>query len=188
MAVTDLITWDEVNSLLSIEEEYRQTAEFIIASASTQARRIMGRNICLASVEEQRHGTGGRSLLLREYPVKSVTAFYIDSSFLFGEETAVSSSDYYLDKSMGLIELYQGAFPLEELGRCVRIIYEAGFDVIPADIKQGILETVKWNLDRILYNGVGVKNEKVDGVSTSFEVRIPTNAREIFQSYRRANL
>ncbi len=185
MAVGDLITWAEVKSLLSIEDEYQNVTEFIISSASLQAKRVMGRNILLQTLTEQRRGTGQQSFLLKEYPIKSVTAIYIDLTFQFGEDTKLELNEYWLDSDLGEIELFWRAFPVPSCGRTVKIEYQAGYDEVPVDIKQAILETVKWNFNRILYDGVGVKNEKVDGVSTSFEVRIPTNAREIFEGYRR---
>ncbi|OQY32033.1 MAG: hypothetical protein B6241_12465 [Spirochaetaceae bacterium 4572_59] len=188
MAVGDLISWDEVNTLLSIEDEYQAVTELIISSASLQARRIMGRNISLKTVDEILYGTGQSSIFLKEYPVKSLTALFVDLSFQFGPESQLDITEYWLVRELGQIDLFWGAFPVKACGRTVRIKYEAGFEETPADIKQALLETVKWNFNRILYDGVGVKNEKVDGVSTSFETRIPTNAREIFQGYRRPHV
>ena len=188
MAVTELITWEKVKSILSIPDEDQETTQFIISSVSLQAQRMMSRSIVSVTPEEIRRGTGLQSLLLEEYPIKTVTALYIDTSFQFSEDTKLDVTDYYVDKKIGQIELFWQHFPNESLGRSVKIVYEAGYDEIPADIQQAVLESVQWNYNRIQYDGIGVKNEKVDGISQSFEVTIPTNAREIFQSYRRPNV
>lgn len=188
MADADLITWAKVKSILSMDDEDQETTEFIISSVSEQAKRIMGRNIVLGSSEEIRHGTGQQTLLLEEYPVSSVSALYIDTGFQFSESTLLDSTDYFVNKQIGQIELFWRHFPCRALGRSVKIVYEAGFADVPADIQQATLESVRWNFDRILYDGIGVKNEKVEGVSKSFEVKIPANAREIFLSYRRPNV
>ena len=185
MAVGDLITWAEVKNLLSIEDEHQAVTELIISSASLQAQRIMGRKISLQAIDEVIHGTGQQSILLKEYPIKSVTALYIDLSFQFGEETLIDSTGYWVVLELGQIDLFWRAFPVKSCGRTVRVQYEAGYETVPADITQAILETIKWNFNRLVFDGIGVRNEKVDGVSTSFEIRIPTNAREIFEGYRR---
>ncbi|MDC7234571.1 MAG: hypothetical protein PQJ58_15175 [Spirochaetales bacterium] len=188
MAGTDLITWEQVKSILSMQDEDQTTTQFIISSVSEQARGIMGRNIVLDSLEEVRHGTGLSTLLLEEYPVKTVSALYIDTGYQYGAESLIDQTDYFVNKKIGQIELFWRTFPKRNFGRSVKIVYEAGFDTVPADIQQAALESVRWNYDRILYDGIGVKNEKAEGVSKSFEVRIPTNAREIFQSYKRPNV
>jgi len=186
--VTDLISWEKVRDYLSIREDHEEVTTMIIGAVSTQARKIMGRVITQTSLSEIRKGNGSRIILLKEFPVLSVTALFIDLKRAFLENTKIPESAFFLDKAVGKIELYNSFFPSHSNGYSIKIDYEAGFTDPPEDIQLAVLETIRWNYNRITLNGVGVRREEAEGITQSFEITVPTNAKNIFNSYRRVNV
>ena len=158
--MTDLISWEKVKDFLSIRDEHEDVTTMIIGAVSTQARKIMGRVITETNLSEIRKGNGSKIILLKEFPVISVTALFIDPLRVFSESTKIGENSFFLDKGIGKIELHDSTFPFPSYGYSIKIEYEAGFPEVPFDIQLAVLETIRWNYNRITLNGVGVRREE----------------------------
>ena len=87
---------------------------------------------------EDYNGNGTRILILKNYPIISVASLYDDVNRDFGASTLIAAADYIVWKDEGEIELVEEKFTTG-VGN-VRITYDAGFAVIPQDLRDACRE------------------------------------------------
>lgn len=190
MALNDsaLITWEFAKSILDYEDSDQETVEFLINAASELASRIAGRNLSYSSREDYFSGTGTDTLVLPLFPVNTLTDIRIDPSRIFGDDTIVT--EYEVDKGAGILYLFDSVFVKGR--KTVKVKYTAGYNrtsgtgilETPSDLKEAILEIVRWNWGRLMGSNFGIKGQSADGINTSFEITVPLNARQIIEGYR----
>jgi len=78
-------------------------------------------------------GDGDDTIILKQYPIISITSVHDDSEYTFDATTLIASSDYILDKETGLVILKASTFSKGK--RNIQILYRAGYATIPADLE-----------------------------------------------------
>jgi hypothetical protein len=180
-----LAAWEQVKTILTLDDDREETVRFLLASASAQAEKHAGRPLAAADVELVLDGSGCGELLLPVYPVNSVARLCIDSERRFPPELDLAPGAYGIHKDVGMIRLYDRFFP--RLIDCVLFSGSAGYDPVPEDLQQAVIEVVSANLRRFSSTGgqVGVKSFSAGGaVTANYELDIPLSARNLFLSYR----
>ncbi len=134
-------------------------------------------------------------LILKQYPVISVTSLHDDTNGDFGSGTLIDTSDYEVVKNCGFIVLKTKRF-VSGVGN-IKVAYDAGYklpggsgdgDDLPTDIELACLELVCWVLeDRGRRVGVSVKNIG-DGGSDSLVQDWPISTLKAIQTHRRRNV
>ncbi len=85
---------------------------------------------------------GRTTLLLRNFPVTSVTSVKIDPGRAFGAETVRAAETYVLHADRGVIESLAGAFLPPRDGHrddwpgCAQVIYDTATSAVPAPVKE----------------------------------------------------
>lgn len=181
-----LVTFAELQELMPTADTSRQTyAETLINMSSAVAEQYAKRKLAARDYSGERHSGDGRSMLmLREYPIVSVSAVYIDSTRTFAAESEVS--DYEIDAEVG------GLWRAEKWPaghRNVSVDYRAGFESVPDDLRLAVVETVIFNWQRLQSQNIGARSARgLDGIETEFELTVPVNAQRTFEAYRRPDV
>ena len=146
MAVTirtdALVTLDEAKGYckVKIAEDYVDYDDMLTLLINFVTEYILGevgRPFSQSEKTELYYLDTGRVLLLKQWPVVSITSLTID-----GDE--ISSDDYTLDKDNGII-----VFDVEFAKRCeVKAVYKGGIDGVPDDIRVCALYLIRRMFDR----------------------------------------
>lgn len=157
----------------------------LIARATQTIERMVGRELVSATYTEYFDG-GDRSLLLRRGPIQSVTSVNLVTYDTDGAETldvqaGGSFFAYGLDSEAwrlrGRLEWNTGRWSFGQ--RLWKVVYVAGFSVVPYDLEQACLEVATW-----FYNqrkDVGNEGRSVGAESISF--RPPGDMREKLDNF-----
>lgn len=182
-----LTTWERVQAVLGLDTSEQAKAEFLIDSASAYANRRAGRLLRARSETFTLDGSGRPALLLPEAPA-AVTELRIDTARVFAESSIIPGTAYQVFRDEGLLRLYEGTFPAGY--GVVRVAGSYGYNPVPADLEQAVVECVAANLRRLGSTAsVGLRSVSVDGAMTSaYEVDWPTTAVMVFDSYRRLHV
>lgn len=176
-----LTTVEYVREYLGFDDVDEARIAHLVNAASEMAERHIGRSLALREHDEICDGTGGKRLLLREFPVSLIQSVEIDPAGSFGAGTEVTDTRF--DGRIGMLYREAG-FPAG--WRNVRVVYVAGYDPVPEDLQAGVCEVVSWLHKRSVASQIGLKSISGDGVNTEYELTMPTNAMRIFETYRRA--
>lgn len=128
-----LVSVAEAKAYLKVEHIYENSLiESLINSASDQIEYEKGTCIKAADITSETHGGEGDSfVVLRNYPINSITSVLInDESMALTNFTYVSSTG---------ILTYAGLFPK---GSVIKISYNAGYSVVPNRYKMWCLQLV----------------------------------------------
>ena len=179
-----LTTWVRAKTTLGFSDEQQAAVEFLIDAVSATANRISGRKLKARDYADIRiDGLGRDSIVLPEFPIVSLSGIYVDSSRVFGAESALGITEYQIVSDSGIIRLYSGNFPCG-IGN-IKVMGNLGFAVIPEDLELAVLEGVGCNRRRLEAGTTGMRQMSADGAVTSqYELGLPLSVREVFESYR----
>jgi len=182
-----LTTWERAQAVLGLNASEQTKAEFLIDAASMYANRRSGRLLKARSVDLQLDGNGGSVLVLPQAPA-TISKLWLDATRAFVDGAELPAAEFHVLSDAGVIRLFSTTFPSGYA--TVRFVGVLGFETIPQDLEQAVLECVAANLRRLSSPGaIGLKNVSVDGATSSaYEVDWPTTAIMVFDSYRRPQL
>jgi hypothetical protein len=146
----------------------------LVSAAEAAARAHCERAFDVASYDEWRSGTGGAAMLLREWPVVSVSAVTVD-------EEPVPAADWRVrGRTLSLLNGRKFARGIDN----VRIQYSAGHAVIPADVALAAAEIALLEFRR--RDNSGHMSKSLAGETVTFEkLAIPASAAALLSAYRR---
>ena len=121
----------------------------LIDRASQFIKRYTGRVLNQTTLTETYDALGSPVLLLRDFPVVSVTSVHESIDQVFDATTLVPAADYYVNLRKGRITRTSGA-PWLSYPDAVQVVYSAGYATIPTDIEMVALElcAAKWRRRR----------------------------------------
>lgn len=86
-------------------------------------------------------GSGTNRLLLRQYPVNSVTSVFDDPDRVWGSDTQFDADDISIsDEILGMIILEDNIFSEFEDVENIKVIYNAGYSTIPTDLESACIK------------------------------------------------
>lgn len=181
-----LVSWETVKVYLGtandpLDEDDREYTEGLINAVSARANMITGRKLKSRTATVTLDGNGRDIILLPEFPVDSVAEVRIDTKREFGDETIVAAGSYDVYEDGRLY--VEPRVPFAR--RSVRVTYTAGFDPVPDDLQQAVIESVAYSWKRLRSRAIGTSSITADGVTTQYEIDIPIPAKRVFESYRR---
>lgn len=180
LAAQALITWEFAKARLGYADEQQDTVVFFINSASKKAEQYARRKLAARDYTEKYDGHGREDLILKQYPINSVTDVRIDGDRAFGSGTIVT--DYFTEDDVGILVRDPGVWPTYRKG--IQVTYNAGYSSVPEDLQEAVLEVVAWSVRRIASKSLGVRSASGEGMTTEYELTIPTNAQRVFESYQ----
>ena len=177
----DLVAWEKVKVVLHLNDDQREVIEFLISAASAQAEKIADRILAARDVDITIDSNGGRDFLLPSYPVNAIEKLTIN-----GRE--LESGSYSVKAQAGILRVRER---VPEGWDAVGFKGNIGYDPVPEDLQQAVIEVVSANLRR--FNGiggsVGVKSMSANGaITTQYELDMPVSSRSVFMSYKGARV
>lgn len=181
-----LVSLDEAKTFLKISASSEDSViEDFINRASIWANDYTGRRLKSRSNSDKYDGDGSDLLLLRDYPLVSITDLRIDDGTYEGAPPPTSSEDYALNSQSGLIKLKNGVLFVKGFQN-VHIIYTAGYTTAPETVKEAVLLYVG-HLYRRQYadQKFGVQSETVGDRTTTYgSDDIIPKAKSLLNPYR----
>jgi len=112
--------------------------EFCINAASQEIESDTNRKLKAQSITEFQHGRNGNIIVLREWPINSITSLAIDQSALFTDPaTLIDADDYRISDDLNSVVMINRTFP--NGFNNIKIIYNAGYASVPSDLENACL-------------------------------------------------
>lgn len=156
--------------------------ERAINAASQMFERWTSRKLKLQSLTEQHDGKGSNTVVLSEWPARKPTRVCVDSSWTFDPGDDLDDGDFDVFGE-GTLVLRTGSFPRGT--RNVRVEYQAGYEVVPADLEEACLLMVDFLYAHRNDRRAGIKAKTKNGETISYIDGIPTNVAVLLEPYRR---
>lgn len=129
-------------------------------------------------------GDGTEKLMLNEYPVLTVTSVHDDAERVYGADTLIDIDDIVNYSEEGILLYDGGTFTVGR--KNIKVVYEAGIDPIPDDLKHALILYVaaefimsKTEINAFKSSGDG------SGESEDKPTKLKKEADKIFQRYKR---
>lgn len=158
--------------------------EMFINSASQAIESYCNRSFVKATRSEYRDGRRSNMILLRNYPATSVSEVWIDQDGLFTDiSKKLDSSEYALVDEGNSVLLKNKFFPNGYNN--IKIVYESGFDPIPADIEYACLLAAEWFYRFRQRTDIGISSVGKDTESKGILNQMPPIVLELIDQYKR---
>lgn len=134
-----LATTDDLKTLLTIRhsEDDALFARLLSAASAQFERQAGGRSILAADYTRELDGTGGTTIVVPDRPLLAVTSLYLAGDVDPVPESGGYGEDGYFIRGNCV---YLRGYRTTEGQGTVSISYRAGFEEIPEDIRQAVLE------------------------------------------------
>jgi uncharacterized phiE125 gp8 family phage protein len=161
----------------------------IVNAVSGTINRYCGRVFLSAEYTEFYDGTGTRELILRKFPVTSVTSLNDDVNRQWTDATAKDvNSDVILDGGAGILSLWNNGGRFARGRQNVKIVYTAGYALaaIPYDVQMSckLLASQHYRQSYAQWRR-GVQSEQQGNVNTTYSNdAIPKDIAMMLDPYR----
>jgi len=191
---SDLTTLANVQAWLNVQPGPGDAIlQRLLSAASVFAQTWMNRKIPVAQYTERYSGSGSNTLALANYPIQSVESVTIRDWAVQPSPDGIRSGFVHDDQFLYLIGMpgpangpFNGApnvFP-KFPPRAIGITYTAGYETVPPDIEQAVLELIalKW-ADRSHF---GQSSKSVGGEVVSYiTADMPRGAATLLGNYKK---
>ena len=192
-ALTLLTTAKDHLNIPDATTTYDAQIERLINVASNLIAKKCNRILVDTTHTDEFDGRSSNRILLREYPVQSITSIAIDSNSVFPASSIIASDEYAIvDKETTVLRLNGGIFPKGY--RNIQIVYVAGLGVVntglqtntyPPDLEYAALDYVLWLYDMNNDRRIGRTSKSKGGESVEYEERIPKSVVDQIAPYVR---
>lgn len=137
MAASDLTTLARIKEYLQIASStatWNDVLNTLITQCSKMVEKYCQRTFIQATYTEYYDGFRQRELVLRQFPLSSVTTIHDDPARSYTASTLVSSNDYYADLARGMVKF---DVTLSRGRGNLKVVYVAGYaDIasLPANV------------------------------------------------------
>ncbi len=176
-------TWLKINS--SSEDDI---IDQIVVQSSEVIKKYCNQKFVSATYTEYYDGPGRGQLFLRNYPIISVTSLHEDVDRVYGSEDAFDvSADVLVDKTSGILKLWNGESTFGFGKASIKAVYVAGYATIPYDVQNAALIVIAYSYKRHYQDQkIGIASETIGNRTTTFDITaIPKQARLILDRYKK---
>lgn len=162
--------------------------ELFINAATSRLESITDRTLKESTITDYQHGGRHNILLLRQYPVSSITELRIDSTRVFSDPSTLVDVSKYVIGDDGNSVLYDGYFP-RGLGN-IKVQYVAGYNSTDhagnlAELELCCLWLVEWFYRHRDRQDMGRGSKSKGDESVSILTEMPPMINELISSYTR---
>lgn len=145
--------------------------EILINAASNAIETYCRRTFKANTYTDIKDGTGNTKLILKNYPIKSITSLKIYDSLV---------TDFTFEGDNGIVYRKSG-WPLDE--KNIEINYTSGYDVIPDDIELACIYLIK----SLINEEQNKQSERIGDYSVTYvvtESNMPRVCKSLLDPYR----
>lgn len=185
---TELCTRADIKTMLGLSTSNQDALlDIIKASVEQYIKTYCGRDFLVASYTEYYDGDGMNVLRTNQRPIISITSIHSDASRLFEAASLIPASDIIGDAKslrLGFVELLTYQF-IKGL-KSTKIVYSAGYSVIPTDISMAAKLIVCKQYKVIDKKMFAEKSQGVGDMTITLAIdEFPKDAMRIVEAYRR---
>ncbi len=160
----------------------------LINSASAWVNSFLKRRLLQTSYVEYYSGDGSAELVLRNYPIVSVTSVYVDGLRDFGSTTLIDSDNIIIKKGTGILRAFDLLYGWECGDSNIKVTYAAGYALasMPYEVRLAVKRIVD-NQYRLGYTHrkLDYQTESMQQVTTTFkDFDVPKDVRSMLMMYR----
>ncbi len=162
----------------------------LINSASAWVNSFLKRRLLETSYVEYYSGDGSAELVLRNYPIVSVTSVYVDGLRDFGSTTLIDPDNIIIKKGTGILRAFDLLYGWECGDSNIKVTYAAGYALasMPYEVRLAVKRIVD-NQYRLGYTHrkLDYQTESMQQVTTTFkDFDIPKDVKSMLMMYRSA--
>lgn len=178
-----LTTLDRVKQHLNIDSadtDFDDLLTRFINAATSKIEGFLDRKIKKRSHVEKHDGVGQDQLVVREWPIVSIT------------ELKLKDTDHTADVEPDSEEI---SIVFKDSSNCpgtfghgrrrISVTYEAGYDTIPSDIEEAAIWTVEYFYDMRSDQRIGVETTSKNAETTRFLPDLPKFVKEMLEKHQR---
>jgi hypothetical protein len=144
---------------------------------------------------EVREGDGGDLMVLRHWPLNSVSSVTITvpnaspATISIPESTDDVEEGYWIDMDIDperRWELYLDGFVFTDLAT-ITVMYNAGYQTVPQDVEQAVIEWVAYRYKTRQWIGQTSKHMAQGETIQTPETEIPPSVKRVIERYRRCD-
>ena len=169
----------------SAETDHDQEIEDLINACYLMLEGYIHHPLKAADYTEYYDGDGTNTLILRKYPINTVTSIYDDLAREFGADALIDSDDYVIDNEefIGSVRLFQNTVIFTTGVKNVKITYNAGYSTIPKDAARACIMLVAYYFNR--QGSEGMTAQSLGGKSESYtDEALPLYIRQMVNKYK----
>lgn len=183
--MANLTTLTKVKNYLGISGTDEDTLlNELISGASGAIENFCNRILGEATYTEHHDGRGKSSVVLKQFPVVSVTSVHddIDRDFEVGD--LVDADNYIVDMVAGMVMLKSNATFADGILN-VKVVYRAGYSTIPESVDLACQIWVAAFYNRLKDGADGFASENIGGIAQAFlNISMPENVKALILPYR----
>jgi len=160
-----------------------QLEEFI-NGASWTLKEETTRFLKSQEITEYHDGDGSNLIMLKHWPVTSVTTLHSDSARSFGSDTLIASTDYQVYEDGGYIVVTSAG--LDMGAKVIKVVYDGGYTTIPSNLRMAAIEHASYLYEKFLKSHrVGLKSVSGDAGTETYIDDMPENVKRVIKRYSR---
>jgi len=179
-----LIANTDVKTFLSIpsantDDDSLLTALIVNAQGMADMDTNRTLEVTSADATDYYDGDGSSVLLVKRYPIVSITTIHDDIDRDYGADCLISSDDYFYHSAQGRIMLDGSAFNKSE--KNIKVVYKGGYSssTIPGDLKLALILLTAY----LYLLGKGSVNA-IEGIPSGRVDKLVTRANDILAKYK----
>jgi hypothetical protein len=188
MATLDTRVWctlEDLKENLDIEDTDTSKDSYLtnlLNACWESCKNYIGHDLNQDEYTEYHSGDGTNAILLKKYPVVSITTLHDDITRAFDTDTLIDPVNYTFDDQTGLVSVYTGTV-FTKGTRNIQVVYIAGYETIPYDAQRALILMASWFAGR--QGTDGKTNETLGGKSQAYDMfSIPLYIRQLLVSYK----
>jgi len=193
-ALTTLVAMKIFVKVPTAEVTQDANLEGFINGASELVERYLNRRVYSANYSEQYNGDRGHEILLRHWPINSISDIFVDPERVFPASSAIDVDDFgIVSNELGegiSVERYSQGFPKGR--KTVKVDYDAGYNGLanlPSDIELACKITAAYYFKKQQNEDWTFSSmQKGDETITVLVQGIPEAAKTILEEYRRSEI
>ena len=181
-ALTDLAT---AKSYLKAGTDTANDAiiELFINASSEYLERECDRVFKAQAFTEIRSGRKQNLLMLKQWPVNTISSLHIDGTSVFGAGSLIPASEYQIADDNNSILLLNQVFP--NGFNNVKVVYNAGFSTYPADLVHACLWLVSYYRNLRDGQDIGRPRKSKGDENTEILQTAPQEVKDAIARYKR---
>jgi hypothetical protein len=184
-ALVDLTLAKLYLKIPTLETSQDDIVTFWINTASDRIEQETRRKLKEQSFTEFHHGRSSNIVMLKQFPIALVPfpQVFIDNSADFGAETEVDADSIRVADDGNSLVLLDRKFPNGYQN--IKVVYTAGFSVVPSDIQNACLWMITWYHKAREGGDIGRESKSKGDETISFLQKAPQDVKDTLAAYTR---